>query len=82
MAEADHLTVGSDTDEQRAAFGVQEPGNRLHDRVFDGLVGLGFSKVPAGGRLELDREVFVDVDDFLDGAQSGAAADAELLRDE
>jgi hypothetical protein len=72
VVQAQHVAGVVDADEEGATVAVEEPGDGLDDGVFHSLVGLALPEVPAGGGLELDGEVLVMGDDFLDGSQRGA----------
>ncbi len=57
VVEPDDRLVGPDADQQRAAVGVEEPGDGLDHRVLHRLAGLALTEVPAGGGLQLDGHV-------------------------
>ena len=73
VGEADRLAVVVDADEQRPAVGVEEPGDRLHDRVLHPLVLARLAQVPARGRLELDLVGLVAGDQLLGSAPRRSA---------
>ena len=68
----DEPAVVVHADEQGAAAGVHERGDRLRDDGFHGVVALAGAHVPAGARLEFEGFGFAALGDLGDGVEAGA----------
>lgn len=81
VAQAERPALVVDADEERAAVGVEEPGDRLHDGVLHPLVLDPVAQVPSRRGLELDLEGLVAGDQLGAGHGEEPALALEPLGD-